>query len=108
MDKLDSAVQASLSLPVTPVGKGMDHPFINPKSSGQQPCLLTDLGGNSVPFLSNTFCFIELAGSNGIHGRVSTVPPGNLNEMLSVLKVYKYYLNPGLFSSFTFGAVPPM
>ncbi|XP_024000689.2 nuclear distribution protein nudE-like 1-B [Salvelinus sp. IW2-2015] len=33
MDKMDSAVQASLSLPVTPVGKGMEHPFINPKSS---------------------------------------------------------------------------
>lgn len=31
IDKMDSAVQASLSLPATPVGKGMEHTFINPK-----------------------------------------------------------------------------
>lgn len=31
IDKMDSAVQASLSLPATPVGKGMEHLFISPK-----------------------------------------------------------------------------
>lgn len=31
IDKMDSAVQASLSLPATPLGKGMEHPFISPK-----------------------------------------------------------------------------
>lgn len=31
IDKMDSAVQASLSLPATPVGKGIEHPFISPK-----------------------------------------------------------------------------
>ncbi|CAK6963085.1 nuclear distribution protein nudE-like 1-B [Scomber scombrus] len=30
-DKMDSAVQASLSLPATPVGKSIEHPFISPK-----------------------------------------------------------------------------
>lgn len=30
-DKTDSAVQASLSLPATPVGKNMEHPFIASK-----------------------------------------------------------------------------
>ncbi len=31
MDKIDSAVQASLSLPATPVGKSIEHAFISPK-----------------------------------------------------------------------------
>ncbi|XP_051244235.1 nuclear distribution protein nudE-like 1-B [Dicentrarchus labrax] len=31
IDKMDSAVQASLSLPATPVGKSIEHPFISPK-----------------------------------------------------------------------------
>lgn len=31
IDKIDSAVQASLSLPATPVGKSIENPFINPK-----------------------------------------------------------------------------
>lgn len=31
IDKMDSAVQASLSLPATPVGKGIEHAFISPK-----------------------------------------------------------------------------
>lgn len=31
IDKTDSAVQASLSLPATPVGKNMEHPFIASK-----------------------------------------------------------------------------
>lgn len=30
-DKMDTAVQASLSLPATPVGKTIDHPFVNQK-----------------------------------------------------------------------------
>lgn len=30
-DKMDSAVQASLSLPATPVGKSIEHNFISPK-----------------------------------------------------------------------------
>lgn len=30
-DKMDTAVQASLSLPATPVGKTIDHPFMNQK-----------------------------------------------------------------------------
>lgn len=33
IDKMDSAVQASLSLPATPVGKGLEHSFIGPKGS---------------------------------------------------------------------------
>ncbi|KAJ7989961.1 hypothetical protein DPEC_G00309900 [Dallia pectoralis] len=33
LDKMDSANQASLSLPATPVGKIMEHPFINSKPS---------------------------------------------------------------------------
>uniref|UniRef100_A0A671RB63 Nuclear distribution protein nudE-like 1-B n=1 Tax=Sinocyclocheilus anshuiensis TaxID=1608454 RepID=A0A671RB63_9TELE len=32
IDKTDSAVQASLSLPATPVGKNMEHPFIASKA----------------------------------------------------------------------------
>uniref|UniRef100_A0A8C1B485 NudE neurodevelopment protein 1-like 1b n=1 Tax=Cyprinus carpio carpio TaxID=630221 RepID=A0A8C1B485_CYPCA len=39
-DKTDSAVQASLSLPATPVGKNMEHPFIASKA-------LTNGCGNS-------------------------------------------------------------
>ena len=31
IDKMDSAVQASLSLPATPVGKSLEHPFISQK-----------------------------------------------------------------------------
>lgn len=31
IDKIDSAVQASLSLPATPVGKSIEHSFISPK-----------------------------------------------------------------------------
>lgn len=31
IDKMDTAVQASLSLPATPVGKTIDHPFMNQK-----------------------------------------------------------------------------
>lgn len=31
IDKIDSAVQASLSLPATPVGKNIEHSFISPK-----------------------------------------------------------------------------
>lgn len=30
-DKMDTAVQASLSLPATPVGKTIDHPFVTQK-----------------------------------------------------------------------------
>lgn len=45
MDKMDSAVQASLSLPVTPVGKGMEHPFINPKSSGRSTAVSSNRPG---------------------------------------------------------------
>ncbi|KAL0993539.1 hypothetical protein UPYG_G00109420 [Umbra pygmaea] len=33
IDKRDSAVQASLSLPATPAEKGIEHPFLNPKPS---------------------------------------------------------------------------
>uniref|UniRef100_A0A3Q3WC45 NUDE domain-containing protein n=1 Tax=Mola mola TaxID=94237 RepID=A0A3Q3WC45_MOLML len=40
IDKIDSAVQASLSLPATPIGKGTEHPFIGPKA-------LTNGCGNS-------------------------------------------------------------
>ncbi|XP_051988800.1 nuclear distribution protein nudE-like 1-B [Xyrauchen texanus] len=40
IDKTDSAVQASLSLPATPVGKTIEHPFIAPKA-------LTNGYGNS-------------------------------------------------------------
>lgn len=36
IDKMDSAVQASLSLPATPVGKSMEHPFNTPKGQAQQ------------------------------------------------------------------------
>ncbi|KAF3846272.1 hypothetical protein F7725_003350, partial [Dissostichus mawsoni] len=32
IDKMDSAVQASLSLPATPVGKSIEHPFITQKA----------------------------------------------------------------------------
>uniref|UniRef100_UPI0037E72071 nuclear distribution protein nudE-like 1-B isoform X2 n=1 Tax=Semicossyphus pulcher TaxID=241346 RepID=UPI0037E72071 len=32
IDKMDSAVQASLSLPATPVGKSIEHPFITSKA----------------------------------------------------------------------------
>ncbi|XP_062263342.1 nuclear distribution protein nudE-like 1-B [Platichthys flesus] len=32
IDKMDSAVQPSLSLPATPVGKSIEHPFISPKA----------------------------------------------------------------------------
>ncbi|XP_062305179.1 nuclear distribution protein nudE-like 1-B [Osmerus eperlanus] len=32
LDKTDSAVQASLSLPATPVGKGVEHPFVSSKA----------------------------------------------------------------------------
>ncbi|KAM4598070.1 nuclear distribution protein nudE-like 1-B [Polymixia lowei] len=32
IDKMDTAVQASLSLPATPVGKGVEHPFISTKA----------------------------------------------------------------------------
>ncbi|KAF5901830.1 nuclear distribution protein nudE-like 1-B, partial [Clarias magur] len=39
-DKMDTAVQASLSLPATPVGKTIDHPFVNQKG-------LTNTCGNS-------------------------------------------------------------
>lgn len=35
IDKTDSAVQASLSLPATPVGKNIEHPFIGQK--GKHP-----------------------------------------------------------------------
>lgn len=31
IDKMDSAVQASFSLPATPVGKTTEHPFTNTK-----------------------------------------------------------------------------
>lgn len=31
IDKMDTAVQASLSLPATPVGKTIDHPFMSQK-----------------------------------------------------------------------------
>lgn len=41
IDKMDSAVQASLSLPATPVGKSMEHPFNSPK--GQAPHLTCTL-----------------------------------------------------------------
>ncbi|CAI5675626.1 unnamed protein product [Oreochromis niloticus] len=40
IDKIDSAVQASLSLPATPVGKNIEHSFISPKA-------LTNGCGNS-------------------------------------------------------------
>lgn len=40
IDKMDSAVQASLSLPATPVGKSIEHSFISPKA-------LTNGCGNS-------------------------------------------------------------
>ncbi|XP_030592324.1 nuclear distribution protein nudE-like 1-B [Archocentrus centrarchus] len=40
IDKMDSAVQASLSLPATPVGKNIEHSFISPKA-------LTNGCGNS-------------------------------------------------------------
>ncbi|XP_012986707.1 nuclear distribution protein nudE-like 1-B isoform X1 [Esox lucius] len=33
MDKMDSAVPASMSLPATPTGKVIEHPFLNPKPS---------------------------------------------------------------------------
>ncbi|XP_056310226.1 LOW QUALITY PROTEIN: nuclear distribution protein nudE-like 1-B [Danio aesculapii] len=42
IDKTDSAVQASLSLPATPVGKNMEHPFIGTKA-------LTNGCGNGSP-----------------------------------------------------------
>ncbi|XP_013880924.1 nuclear distribution protein nudE-like 1-B [Austrofundulus limnaeus] len=32
IDKMDSAVQASLSLPATPVGKSLEHSFVSPKA----------------------------------------------------------------------------
>lgn len=35
IDKMDTAVQASLSLPATPVGKNIDHPFITQKGTRQ-------------------------------------------------------------------------
>lgn len=38
-DKMDSAVQASLSLPATPVGKSIEHPFINPKGHNPLPSI---------------------------------------------------------------------
>lgn len=41
IDKMDSAVQASLSLPATPVGKSIEHPFISSKA-------LTNGCGNSL------------------------------------------------------------
>ncbi|CAB1350186.1 unnamed protein product, partial [Coregonus sp. 'balchen'] len=45
IDKMDSAVQASLSLPATPVGKGMEHPFLNPKSSGRSTAMSSNRPG---------------------------------------------------------------
>lgn len=35
IDKMDSAVQASLSLPATPVGKNIEHPFISQKGQNE-------------------------------------------------------------------------
>ncbi|KAI1884357.1 hypothetical protein AGOR_G00225580 [Albula goreensis] len=39
IDRMDSAVQASLSLPATPMGKGMDNAFISPRvlNNGNSP-----------------------------------------------------------------------
>ena len=37
LDKTDSAVQASLSLPATPVGKGVEHPFVSSKGRPPRP-----------------------------------------------------------------------
>lgn len=39
-DKMDSAVQASLSLPATPLSKGLDNAFANPTGSLQLLFLL--------------------------------------------------------------------
>lgn len=38
IDKTDSAVQASLSLPATPVGKNLEHPFIAQKGKPLLSC----------------------------------------------------------------------
>lgn len=50
IDKMDSAVQASLSLPATPVGKGIEHPFISPKGQALliSPFHCTPEMGNSM------------------------------------------------------------
>jgi len=38
--KMDSAVQASLSLPATPLSKGLDNAFTNPTGSSSSSCQL--------------------------------------------------------------------
>lgn len=65
IDKMDSAVQASLSLPATPVGKGLEHPFISPK--GQCFPHLFTLFIIWLPSLSET----RLGwGNQGVHPKI--------------------------------------
>lgn len=45
IDKMDSAVQASLSLPATPVGKGLEHSFIGPKGSSIDLFIFSNCSG---------------------------------------------------------------
>lgn len=46
-EKMDSAVQASLSLPATPVGKGSENSFPSPKGI---------IPGNYAWLVGSTFC----------------------------------------------------
>nr|XP_057905661.1 nuclear distribution protein nudE-like 1-B isoform X2 [Doryrhamphus excisus] len=55
IDKADSAVQASLSLPATPVGKSMEHPFVGPKA-------LTNGCGNSSLTPSGRISALNIVG----------------------------------------------
>lgn len=58
IDKMDSAVQASLSLPATPVGKSIEHTF--PKGRGFNPLFfLKYVIVNSVIWVLTLICVLQ-------------------------------------------------
>ncbi|XP_054615577.1 nuclear distribution protein nudE-like 1-B isoform X3 [Dunckerocampus dactyliophorus] len=74
IDKTDSAVQASLSLPATPVGKSVEHPF------GPKGQLQIHLVMQKVHFYVNVCCCVFSALTNGC-GNSSLTPSGRISAL---------------------------
>lgn len=79
IDKIDSAVQASLSLPATPVGKGIEHSFISPKGKDSSHSYICTGGEKRTAMCTNIILY-DLALTNGC-GNSSLTPSARISAL---------------------------